>query len=323
MDFNIFYKQRYKSLNELEKEDWDLYISAFNESDRVKKTFESVNAKQKIWIIHSQYDLKNESLPEKYYYFDSSNGESVNIREFFAASGITSETINGARVCIDSTGLMRQDLLFFILYLNRVLMVTNFDIIYSEPETYLKSENTQFSKDTSGKVKVVQGFELTSERDQSNDLLIIGSGFDDKLIAEVAEEKKHAQKAQIIGFPSLQADMYQQNLYRVAMVDEMNAEETNIYFSSASDPFETANTLKEIIEKKEFKDKKKITNLYLSPLSTKAQTVGFALFYIYECFHNDREATILIPETLSYSDQTSEGVGDVWRYQLEFPPLTQ
>ncbi len=56
--------------------------------------------------------------------------------------------------------------------------------------------------------------------DISNDMLIVGSGYEDHLIKHVAEDKAKARKLQLIGFPSLRADMYQENVIRVQRAEE-------------------------------------------------------------------------------------------------------
>lgn len=322
MDYNILYKHRFEELDDLSAQsNYDVFISAYNTSDRVREAYQAVSAKKKLWLIHPEYGFDDEDLPknQECFVFEVADTESVSVRKFFEHCNSEGCDITGSKVCIDSTGMMRPILMFLILYLNKKVGLSSFDVIYSEPQKYIKNEDTTFSKNTTGKVKGVEGFELASQRDQSNDLLIIGSGFDDVLIAEVAEAKKSAQKIQVIGFPSLQADMYQQNLYRVSKVSEMGAESSHrVYFAPANDPFETANTLKKIVDDKEKKSGRPITNLYLSPLSTKAQTIGFALFYIVDCINHERDATVIIPESMGYSDKTSVGIDHIWRYQLEF-----
>lgn len=322
IDYNILYKHRFEDLSHLRAQsNYDIFISAYNTSDRVLESYNAISAKTKIWLIHSEYGLGEKVLPEdqESFAFDANDTESVSVRKFFEYCASKGYDVAGSKVCIDSTGMMRPILMFFILFLNKKIGLNSFDVIYSEPQKYIKNEDTTFSKNTTGKVKGVEGFELASQRDQSNDLLIIGSGFDDVLIAEVAEAKKSAQKIQIIGFPSLQADMYQQNLYRVSKVSEMDSESSHkVYFAPANDPFETANTLKKIVSDKEKESGRSITNLYLSPLSTKAQTIGFALFYIVDCINRGRDATVIMPESMGYSDKTSIGIDHIWRYQLEF-----
>lgn len=322
MDFNFLYKARHEDTASLSQaQDFDILISSYNKSDRLLSTYQGIRADRKIWIIHPEYNFNHDDLPsnQEYFLFEQDLSESENIRKFFSESFPEGNTaLREAKVAIDCTGMMRPDLLFLILYLQTAIQLSRFDIFYSEPKRYIDNDETKFSTDTTGKVKVIEGFDLSSHRDHSNDLLIIASGFDDILIAEVAEARKSAKKIQIIGFPSLQADMYQQNILRSSKATDVDGEDTTkIYFAPASDPFETANTLYKIISDEE--NKKPITNLYLSPLSTKAQTVGFAIFYINECILGEREASIIIPEMTGYSEKTSEGIDHIWQYTIEFP----
>src|SRR5262249_4609065 len=155
---------------------------------------------------------------------------------------------------------------------------------YTEPQRYAAKEKTQFS---GGGITVrqVYGFEGINFPDHTADLLIIGSGYDHRLIKAIAEHKDKADNEQIFGLPSLQADMYQENVLNafrasdaIGFSEVMDKQE---FFAPANDPFVTANVLSEIVfRRRRFKP---ITNLYISPLATKSQALGFALFYIGEC----------------------------------------
>jgi len=61
---------------------------------------------------------------------------------------------------------------------------------------------------------------------------------------------------------------------------------------------------------------KPVSNLYLSPLSTKAQCLGFALFYLRDLI--DRPASIIYPMTEHYSKETTQGLSGIWQYRLDF-----
>jgi hypothetical protein len=84
-------------------------------------------------------------------------------------------------------------------------------------------------------------------------------------------------------------------------------------FAPASDPFATATVLSELIAREE--RKKPITNLFLSPLSTKPQALGFALFYQREC--SSRAASIIYPFSDSYAIDTSSRIGRIWKYEID------
>jgi hypothetical protein len=117
----------------------------------------------------------------------------------------------------------------------------------------------------------------------SNDVLIIGAGYDDKLIAQIPEHKDHARKLKIFGLPPLRADMYQQNVPRAERAAEQvgGVSDGETHFAPANDPFVTAASLKHIVQ--DLRRRSRLTNLYLSPLATKVQTLGFGIYYVHEC----------------------------------------
>lgn len=323
MDYSILYKENFNDLSTLsDSMNWDLFISAYNPSDRVCEPQKKVDATLKVWVMHEEYEIKRENYPTGYplFEFPVEENEAENIKMMFNDPRLKNLTLDSMNICLDATGFMRPTLMYLLLYLIKVREVKSLDVIYSEPKRYAKKEKTVFSKSTTGKVKSVDGFELASGRDHSNDLLIIGSGFDKALIAEVAEAKKHAKIVQLIGFPSLQADMYQQNLFQVSQVDEVSMEDVNnIRLSPASDPFETAKMLRQIVADVEKETGRNVTNLYLSPISTKAQVIGFALYFILECIDTDKNVSVIIPQARKYAEVTGEGISNTWLYKIEIP----
>ena len=70
----------------------------------------------------------------------------------------------------------------------------------------------------------------------------------------------------------------------------------------------------EIVEKNPRKD---ITNLYLCPLATKAQALGFTIYYLTEC--KEKEVSMIYPICHSHSRETSKGVSRIWKYVVELP----
>ena len=104
-------------------------------------------------------------------------------------------------------------------------------------------------------------------QDTSNDLLIIGAGYDHPLIAHAAEFKSNARKLQVLGFPSLRPDMYQENVLQVQKAAEHvggRGDGMDTVFVPANDPFNTALKLHNVVE--QFSKTKPITNLYLCPI---------------------------------------------------------
>ncbi len=119
----------------------------------------------------------------------------------------------------------------------------------------------------------------------------------------------------IYGFPSLQADMFQENVLRVSRAEEaVGAYDPNmVVFAAANDPFATANAIRKIVREHERDDP--VFNLYLSPLSTKPQVVGFGLYYITERL--ETATSIIFPFASNYQRETSKGIGRIWRYTIE------
>ena len=82
----------------------------------------------------------------------------------------------------------------------------------------------------------------------------------------------------------------------------------------AHDPFTTAETIREVVQRAH--RQKPITNLYLCPLSTKASTVGFGLYYLQEW--DGKHASLIFLYCRTYARETSVGTSRVWLYRLEF-----
>jgi hypothetical protein len=146
-------------------------------------------------------------------------------------------------------------------------------------------------------------------------VLIINAGYDHQLIKDVAESKDRARKVQLFGFPSLKADMYQENVWRANKAEEAVGSQAPAYFAPAYDPFVTANVLGDIV--RELNEKRPVTNLYLSPLATKAQVLGFALYYLTEL--RGSASSIIFPFCDTYNRETGTGLARVWKYTVELP----
>lgn len=315
LDYSIFYKDKYYSEDEFVRSNkWDLYISAFNDTERVQNVFSIAPAEEKHWLVFPEYGYSEQEHPQNgFVYFKNICSEDEFIIPYIEGNLTNICDIN---VCIDITGFVRPYLVFLFRYL-LTLGVDKVDIIYTEPNIYVDKEETKFTGDTVECVRQVRGCEGIHSTDMSNDLIIIGSGYDHKLISFVSDFKDRATKVQMFGFPSLQADMYQENLLRALKAEESLGRKkfhTN-YFAPANDPFITANVLKEIVELEN--KKQAITNLYLSPLLTKAQTLGFILFFIWECI--GKPVSIVLPFCVRHSRGSSIGMSRIWKYRFEFP----
>ncbi|MDT3381967.1 hypothetical protein RNI52_31870 [Labrys neptuniae] len=309
----IDYTYQYKTVLDLDTlgdMTWDVFISAFNPSERVLRVFREVSAGRKFWLVHREYGLPEGGTPAGAFRCDAVREDDFML-EFFTCISKDIELAD-ARICVDVTGFMRPHMIYLINYL-RVLGVLSFDVIYTEPGHYSSHDRTRFASELVHDVRQVAGYEGYINNITDNDLLVIGAGYEDSLIAEVAEEKGKAHKALIYGLPSLQADMYQQNVLRSYAAADALGDIAARVFAPASDPFATATVLSELIAREEAK--KPITNLFLSPLSTKPQALGFALFYHRECA--SRAASIIYPFSNAYSIDASTRIGRIWKYGID------
>ena len=291
---------------------WDIFVSAYNCSERVKYVFDKITAMQKLWVVHGEYGYRMEDLPLVDPFVCTAMDETSILT--FWQERMSVEDVSHARICVDATGFMRPHLLF-LLHLLVAKGVVKFDVLYSEPMYYIRKDETDFSGKHVDHVRQVVGFEGVSDSKGSGDVLIIGAGYETHLIAEIAEDKDRAKKLVILGLPSLRPDMYQQNAWRTWLAeDALDGVKRERYFAPASDPFATATILSDLI----YRERRRgpIGHLYLSPLATKAQAVGFALFYLTEC--QGSNSSIIFPFTRDYERETSIGFSRAWLHTLEF-----
>ena len=293
---------------------WDVFLSAFNPSDRVRGLLGRVDAERKVWILHPEYGIRAGDVPKGPELFED---EGIDEADFCAKLlDELPHDLCSRRLAIDITGFMRPHMMCLVALLER--RAGQLDIFYSEPVTYARREATEFSKGDITAVRQVNGLEGYGNHRSSDDLMIIGVGYDDRLVSEVAQHKDAARKVVMFGFPPLRADMYQQNVLRASR--SWNALGNPVrkwrYFAPANDPFVTAEVLREIVASNGGND---VSNLYLSPLATKAQALGFVLFYVVE--RRGSSSSIVFPFSTRYEKLTGTGLFRTWRYELDFRAL--
>lgn len=318
IDYTIFYKCELPVSGAWPPgNEWDVLLSAYTDAERVRHLFERVQAAKKHWLVLPEYAYtSDDSLPAGAF-LHPSHDEAEYIQAFW---GNLPSDIAGKRICVDTTGFIRPCLLFLLRWFVEQ-GVRRFDALYTEPVQYAAGAKTSFSDEAVTEVRQVVGYEGQHVTDTSHDVLIIGAGYDDKLIATVAEDKDHARKIQMFGLPSLRADMYQENVLRAHRAESAVGtpihDDTSNFFAPANDPFVTAAILQEIVMG--LRQRGRITNLYLSPLATKAQLLGFALYYLAEC--RNAAVSMLFPFCAAYNRKTTDGLTRIWKYTVELPPF--
>ncbi len=313
LDYSIFYR-RSIDVRRIEKElpTFDIFVSAFNSSERVGSVFADVPARKKIWLIHPEYRYTPmEEPPTGGKVHPSSSDEVVQVDALLAEIG----DLNGKSLCIDITGFMRHVLVFLVAKLER-LRVSQFTAIYSEPVSYVKQEDTLFSTTTTGKVRPIRGM-AGSNSSSGRDYLVIAVGYDHRLVSEVTNHKDNSSVYPLFAFPSLSPDMYQQSAIRASESGDVTLERewiSNRRFAPANDPFSTALVVSEIVS--EIEKKGGDANIYLAPLSTKVQALGFSIYWLLE--GKSRGAvSMLLPECETYSRETSVGLKRLWSFTVE------
>lgn len=314
MDYSLLYRHEFSSTELEQMPQWDVFLSAFNKSGRVRKLYDAVKADRKEWVIHPEYDFAESDLPtdgdvRKL----TSRDEAEFWQDYFIQANFDQFPLD-SKICVDITGFMRPHIMLLPLLL-RERGFTKLDVLYADPQAYQDGDETPFTKGAVTEVRQVRSFEGIHNLDHSRDVLVIGAGYDDELIRRVAEDKLATRKLQMFGLPSLQPHMYGESRRRVAAAEEAVGvlRSKSLMFAPANDPFATAQELHDRL--KEEARQQGYTNLYLSPLATKAQTLGFALYYLCECVGTN--TSMIFPFAEYYSHETSVGLSRVWLYRLE------
>ncbi|MGT2481237.1 hypothetical protein ACU4GR_25905 [Methylobacterium oryzae CBMB20] len=187
-------------------------------------------------------------------------------------------------------------------------------MLYTEPESYARRDETAFSIGDVEIVRQVAGFEGQHTTDMSNDVLVVGVGYDHNLVGRAILEKESARLVQLQCLPSLSADMYNESVLRLdrLAIPSYGRVDEHLFFAPANDPFVTGYVLSNAI--RTISMNQIISNLYLSPLATKPQALGFALFFHHECI--GKPASIIYPFSARHSKGSSTGVGRSWIYPV-------
>lgn len=299
-------------------EHWDVFVSAFNGSSRVRETFEAVHAATKFWIALPEYNYSEAECPS-----NSCLRIPPGTDEFALAAKIVDFCGIGAsahqKVCIDITGFMRPHILSVVHYLSDRAL-DRFYMMYTEPEQYIKKEHTSFSGGDVSAVRQVRGYEGVHDDETGRDVLVVGMGYDDGLVSRVAADKEGARIVRFMSLPSLSADMYQESVLRLDRTGVACSADSDewLCFAPANDPFAVASELSEVVQR--LKARGSLTNLYLCPLATKPQALGFALFYLSEL--KGSAASVIFPFAGTYERETSAGRGKTWLYEVETASAT-
>lgn len=306
MNYSYYFIEEIKDVSSLQ---YDVFISVFDGCERTKDAFNKVKASNKHWLVIPQYNQSDDEKPATFLYSSSTN-ESDYILEVLKSIEIDTDN----KLCIDSTGFIIPHLLFLIQHLKRK-GINSFDILYSEPQQYEDAESTEFTKRVNH-TRPIDGYSTVARDVDGEDTLIIFVGFNDEMVTNVAREKSLAKhKYLFTGFPSLQADMYQQNLIQLnKSIETIGQKHVHYCKAPAYDPFVAAQKMQDIIDKR-LKKSNPVNFVHIAPLSTKPMAIAAALVY----FNNpDAPIDIIFPPAEEYNSHYSLGIKRTWRYTIEF-----
>ena len=192
--------------------------------------------------------------------------------------------------------------------------------LYSDPIRYREDESTVFTGPVVS-VEQVPGYEGVHPPSYgSDDILVIGAGYDYEQIARACEAKLNSKKYILTGLPSLQPHMYQESVWQIDRASEwigpLSAQQK--LYASANDPFTVAQALHDLVSREEEEAVARggsRGNLYLCPTGPKPHVLGFGVCYLRE--FEDSNVSIIYPFARNYSRLTTEGLLRKWQYQIE------
>ena len=269
--------------------------------------FDAINADQKDWMVAREYGLASSSLPKSGRTFPlASTDESDAILDYFDAYPLNRDE----KLCVDITGFLRPQLLFLLGYLFRS-GISSVEMLYSEPVAYQQGSATKFASGAS-EIRQVCGYQGSHTPDSEGEYLIVGCGYDAAMMTAIANFRLQATKIQLFPFPALRPHMYQENRLRTEECVTAFGRVQEQIFAPGHDPFATAHVLANVCRSL----KGSINNLYLAPLATKPQVLGFGLFYLMDCAGGP--VSIINPVISGYNEKTSVGLSEIWRYVVDF-----
>ncbi|UDM06527.1 hypothetical protein LG409_14240 [Halomonas sp. NyZ770] len=97
---------------------YDVFISAYNASERVRKIFEKSNSLKKFWLIFPEYEFSEFEYPSHANVVIVKEGnEALQVSDFIGK--IKLRDFKNKNICIDSTGFLRAQLLFLMAFLKK------------------------------------------------------------------------------------------------------------------------------------------------------------------------------------------------------------
>lgn len=282
-------------------------IFNYKETDPENKKEENIremktNLEQICKFIHT-FDTESVSLP------------SEGIKKFLMFLKEKNIDLLNKQLIIDITVFSKA--YFFLLFkiLKEKLNLHEFYVVYTEPERY-KSKSADRNEIilTEGldRVESIPGY--TGSSMNSEDALIVILGFEGKRSIEVFHSVNPELTYAVNGFPSFQPGWHKISLEANLPFLRESGASNHLFFAPAVDPFETRNTVSQIVE--EIEENNKNTNIIISPLGTKLQAFGVLLYAL-----GNKKIKVIYPFPSVYKPDYSYKYGPTWIFKVNLDGL--
>lgn len=183
--------------------------------------------------------------------------------------------------------------------------------VYAEPGRYIDGAQTEFATGLQP-VGPLRGFAAEGIGENEGALVVL-AGYDSAAIKAVTDYRKGAHpRYLIIPFPSLQADMYQENVLRIQRVrDSTGVDVADRSLGVRIPAFDAWGVVEQLDM---IRQETNSMTLSVAPLSTKAQTLGVLLWW---CRLGEKRdsVSLVVPQYKLLVSGVSEGMGRIWRYK--------
>lgn len=242
---------------------------------------------------------------------ESVSSPSEGIKKFFTFLKENNINFLNKQVIIDITVFTKA--YFFLLFkvLKEKFSLHEFYVVYTEPAKY-KSKSADRNEIilTEGldRVESIPGFAGSSIN--SKDALIVILGFEGKRSMDIFNSVNPELTYAVNGLPSFQPGWHKISLEaNLPFLQESGASE-HLFFAPAVDPFETRNTVSQIVEEIE---KNNINmNIIISPLGTKLQAFGVLLYAL-----GNKKIKVIYPFPSVYKPDYSYKYGPTWIFKVD------
>lgn len=297
---------------ELLSRQYDLFLSALNDSARVHALAETVKASRKVWLVHDEYDYEHQDLPDGEVVHAAHSSSPAQSWVQLLRELETGTQLRDLSIAIDITGMMRPHIVM-LPYALKSVGISKVTVFYSDPDSYKLGEQTTFTRGPVDRVGLIPGMEgVHSNQPSPRDALIVGAGYDHGLVTAVVDDKPNAEHVILLGLPGLQPHMYQESMLMLANSGSSirHYRPSTHIFAPANDPFATAHEISTKVKLLDNPD-----HLYLSAVGAKPHVLGFAWYYW--CEGITRNTSFLVPFAEKYERETSKGVAAIHEYILE------